>query len=88
MAFQLRSYPYDAASRWLSQDVVKGNSYLWHEKYSTHDKDDDDDGDGDEDEDKDNNDDDDNNDDEDEDKDDDDDNNDDDEVVLFYLNLD
>jgi len=88
-AFQLRSDPYDAASCWLSQDVVKGNLYLWHEKYSTHDKDDDDDGDGDEDEDKDNNDDDDNNDDEDKDKDDDDDDdkNDDDEVV-FFLNLD
>ena len=26
---------YDAASRWLtSPDVVKGDSYLWHEKYS------------------------------------------------------
>ena len=33
-AFQQRTYPYDAASRWLSQDVAKGNSYLWHEKYS------------------------------------------------------
>jgi len=33
-AFQLRSDPYEAASRWLSVDVLNGNSYLWHEKYS------------------------------------------------------
>ena len=33
-AYQNRTYPYDVASRWLSQDVVKGDSYLWHEKYS------------------------------------------------------
>ena len=33
-AYQYRMYPYDSASRWLSQDVVKGDSYLWHEKYS------------------------------------------------------
>ena len=35
-AYQYRPYPYDAASRWLSPDVVKGDSYLWHEheKYS------------------------------------------------------
>jgi hypothetical protein len=33
-AYQHRTYPYDAASRWLSQDIVNGNSYLWHEKYS------------------------------------------------------
>jgi len=33
-AFQQRTYPFDAASCWLSQDVVNGNSYLWHEKYS------------------------------------------------------
>jgi hypothetical protein len=33
-AFQQRTYPYDAATCWLSQDVVNGNSYLWHEKYS------------------------------------------------------
>ena len=33
-AFQQRLYPYDATSRWLSVDVLNGNSYLWHEKYS------------------------------------------------------
>ena len=33
-AYQYRTYPYDVASCWLSQDVVKGHSYLWHEKYS------------------------------------------------------
>ena len=33
-AFQQRLYPFDAASRWLSVDIVNGNSYLWHEKYS------------------------------------------------------
>ena len=35
-AYPYRMYPYDVASRWLSQDVVKGESYLWHEKYSLH----------------------------------------------------
>ena len=33
-AYQYCTYPYDVASCWLSQDVVKGDSYLWHEKYS------------------------------------------------------
>ena len=33
-AFQQRLYPFDAASCWLSVDIVNGNSYLWHEKYS------------------------------------------------------
>ena len=31
---QQHTYPFDAASCWLSQDVVNGNLYLWHEKYS------------------------------------------------------
>ena len=35
-AYQYRTYPYDAASCWLSPDVVKVDSYLWHEKYSLH----------------------------------------------------
>ena len=33
-AYQYRTYPYDVASRWLSQDIVKVDSYLWHEKNS------------------------------------------------------
>ena len=33
-AFQDQSHPFDKMYRWNSQDVFKGASHLWHEKYS------------------------------------------------------
>jgi hypothetical protein len=33
-AFQNCTHPYHEPSRWESYNVTKGNSYLWHEKYS------------------------------------------------------
>lgn len=33
-AIQNRTNPYHDASRWASYDVIIGNLYLWHEKYS------------------------------------------------------
>jgi hypothetical protein len=32
--FQNGTPPYHEPSRWASSDVRRGNSYLWHEKYS------------------------------------------------------
>ncbi len=33
-AFQNYTHPYHKPSRWASYDITKGNSNLWHEKYS------------------------------------------------------
>jgi hypothetical protein len=33
-AFQNSTHPYHEPSRWATYDATKGNSYLWHEKYS------------------------------------------------------
>ncbi len=33
-AFQNCTHPYHEPSRWATYNVTKGNSYLWHEKYS------------------------------------------------------
>ena len=33
-AFQNSTHPYHEPSRWATYDTTKGNSYLWHEKYS------------------------------------------------------
>ncbi len=33
-AFQNCTHPYYGPSRWATYNVTKGNSYLWHEKYS------------------------------------------------------
>ena len=33
-AFQNCTHPYHEPSRWETYDATKGNSYLWHEKYS------------------------------------------------------
>jgi hypothetical protein len=32
--FQNLTHPYHEPSRWATYDATKGNSYLWHEKYS------------------------------------------------------
>jgi hypothetical protein len=32
--FQNCTHPYHEPSRWATYDIKKGNSYLWHEKYS------------------------------------------------------
>jgi hypothetical protein len=33
-AFQNCTHPYHEPSHWATYDATKGNSYLWHEKYS------------------------------------------------------